>query len=396
MEEEKIQGLGDFIKILIRRKNQFLVPVIVIFFVSIFMAMSMPSIYRSEATILVEQQEIPADLVRSTVTSYAGERIQVISQRVMTRENLSRIIDKYNLYKEKRSDVSINKLAGILRNKIELEMISADIIDPRSGRPTTATIAFKISFSNEDPYMSQQVTNEIVSLFLNENKQRRTKSALETSEFLTAEAEKLKKNVDKLENQLAEFKEKNIHNLPEHQQLYLQLMERKEMALANNIQQMRTLEERKIYLQTELAQMRPKSDIYTSNGKRVFGIEDRLMTLQTEYVGLKTKYTDQYPPLIKLKEEIDALKSQIGVVGDVKKIRQQLYEQKLKLDNLKELYPDQHQDIINQKRLIEYTQASLNSAMNAKQLKSEHNTIRTDNPAYKQLQIQLNATEAEL
>ena len=103
-------------------------------------------------------------------------------------------------------------------------MISADVVDPRSGRPTSATIAFKLSFSNKDPRLAQKVTNELVSLYLNENLKRRTQLALATSGFLGIESEKLGKHVAELEIQLAAFKEKNFNNLPELQQLNLQLM----------------------------------------------------------------------------------------------------------------------------------------------------------------------------
>ena len=62
------------------------------------LALAWPPTYRSTGTILIEQQEIPTDLVRSTVTSYADERVQIISQRVMTTQNLLEIIRRYELY----------------------------------------------------------------------------------------------------------------------------------------------------------------------------------------------------------------------------------------------------------------------------------------------------------
>ena len=348
MEEEKIQGFSDYLAIFKRRKRHFFVPAFLILIIIISLAIGLPSIYRSEATILIEQQEIPADLVRSTVTSFAGERIQMISQRVLSSDNLSRIIDEFELYQAERSKVSQNSLVKKLRNQIELEMISADMIDPRSGRPTEAIIAFKLSFSNENPQIAQNVTEEFVSLFLNENEKQRTQSALETSGFLASEAKKLSEEVAELENQLAAFKEKNINNLPEHQQMNQQLMERKESELAEKNQQIRTLEERRIYLRLELAQMSPTSDLFTSDGKRVLGVEDKLMLLQTEYVGLKARYTDKYPPLIKLKEEIDALKKAASGAG------------------------------------------------NAQTENSNYTAVKADSPAYKQLQTELNATEVEL
>jgi polysaccharide chain length determinant protein (PEP-CTERM system associated) len=323
MEEQELLGIGDYIAILKRRKMQLIVPATFILLLSIGLAIGLPSIYRAEATILIEQQEIPSELVRSTVTSYAGERIQVISQRVMTTENLGKIIDNYGLYADARDDTSITLLVEELQEDIELEMISADVVDPRSGRPTTATIAFTLAYSNEDPRIAQKVTNEIVTLFLDENLRQRTQSALETSSFLSTEADRLSQEITKLEASLAKFKEKHVNNLPELQQLNIQLMERNERELTETIQQIRNLEERKIYLQSEFAQINPITDIYNSSGNRVMGTEDRLRALQTEYLTLSTRYTDNHPTLLKMKGEIKVLKNELyNGLGDENKITQ--------------------------------------------------------------------------
>jgi polysaccharide chain length determinant protein (PEP-CTERM system associated) len=319
MEEEELLGIGDYIAILKRRKMQLIVPAVIILLLSIGLAVGLPSIYRAEATILIEQQEIPSELVRSTVTSYAGERIQVISQRVMTTENLGKIINEYGLYTDERNETSITLLVEGLTEDIELKMISADVIDPRSGRPTTATIAFTLAYSNKDPRIAQKITNELVSLYLDENLRQRTQSALETSSFLSAEANRLNQEIVELEASLAEFKEKHVNNLPELQQLNIQLMERNERELSTTIQQIRNLEERKIYLQSELAQVSPTTDIYNSSGNRVMGTEDHLRALQTEYLALATRYTDNHPTLIKMKGEIEVLEKELSANPSQKK-----------------------------------------------------------------------------
>jgi polysaccharide chain length determinant protein (PEP-CTERM system associated) len=342
MEEEELLGIGDYIAILKRRKMQLIIPAAIILLLSIGLAIGLPSIYRAEATILIEQQEIPSELVRSTVTSFAGERIHVISQRVMTTENLGKIIEDYGLYADARENSSITVLAEALQEDIELDMISADVVDPRSGRPTTATIAFTLAYSNTDPQIARKVTNELVSLYLDENLRQRTQSALETSSFLSAEARRLNQEISELEESLATFKEKHVNNLPELQQLNIQLMERNERELSSTVQQIRTLEERKIYLQSELAQVSPKTDIYNSSGNRVMGVEDRLRALQAEYLALATRYTDDHPTLIKMKGEIEVLQSELGA---------------------------------NPRR---------------------NNNTQSDNPAYLQLETQLQAAETEL
>lgn len=395
--EDEVKGLGDYLAILRRRKKQLVVPVLVILLVSIGLAYGLPPEYKSEATILIEQQEIPSDLVRSTVTSYAGERIQIISQRVMTTENLGRIIEKYDLYRDQRKSETRSALVEDMRGKIGLEMISADVVDPRSGRPTTATIAFKLSFADRDPRKAQKVANELVSLYLNENLKRRTQSAVNTSAFLAAEADKLKQELGELEARLAEFKERNINNLPEMQNLNLQLMERKEQALRTTDQQIRNLEERRIYLQAQLAQMSPTSDLYSTDGKRVLGAEDRLKALESEYVGLKSRYSARHPDVIKMGREIEALKRETGASSDVNDYRRRLKDLKGELASLRKRYSSKHPDVKKLQRSLAVTQKELNKAL--KEQRSRKRTVpvsKPDNPAYIQLQSQLEAANSEI
>src|SRR5580692_10897786 len=100
--------------------------------VATLLAILLPGTYRSTATILIEQQEIPQEMVRSVITSFADQRVQVISQRVMTTQNLLTLIDRYKLYPDLRQRVAREVLLEKMREDIGMHMISADVIDPRS------------------------------------------------------------------------------------------------------------------------------------------------------------------------------------------------------------------------------------------------------------------------
>ncbi len=397
MEEmEDIKGLGDYLSILGRRKKQLIIPAIIILVASAMLAFGLPSIYQSKATILIEQQEIPVDLVRSTVTSYAGERIQMISQRVMTTENLSKIIDSYGLYKDDRKTTSMSILVEEMRKEISLEMISADVVDPRSGRPTTATIAFTLSFNNENPRTAQKVTSELVSLFLNANLERRTKSAIETSGFLSTESAKLEDKVASLEAKLAEFKERNINNLPEMQQLNIQLMERSERELRDVEQQLRALEERKVYLTSQLAQVDPNTEMISADGRRILGSKDRLKALQSEYVTLASSYSPTHPDVIKMKKEIAALRKEVGITDEAEELRLQIKDLKAQQAAMREHYSEQHPDVKKVQRALDKAQQALKQVVDARKKEEKDSEIEPDNPAYIQLQAQLEAAEGDI
>lgn len=396
-QEEYILGIADYLAILKRRKNLLLFPALIIFAIAVLIAFALPSIYRSEGTVLIEQQEIPPDLVRSTVTSYAGERIQIISQRVMTNEIIARIIEQYGLYKDELQKESLATMVTEMRENISLEMISADVVDPRSGRSTTATIAFKLAFNYKSPLIVQKVTSELISLYLNENLRQRTRSAVETSSFLEVEANRLKQEVSKLEEAMASFKERNINNLPELQQLNIQLMERAERDLKDIDQNIRNLEERKIYLSSELAQMSPTSNSYLNNGKRLLSAEDQLQLLQTEFIGLSSRYANTHPDLIKMSKEITALKKETGYGGDVKQLQGKYIDLNIELATLKERYSAQHPDVKKMQRAVASAKTELQKAKKADQSKKIFAAnIEADNPAFIQLQAQLNVATIEL
>jgi uncharacterized protein involved in exopolysaccharide biosynthesis len=397
-EMEDIKGLGDYLSILMRRKKQFIIPAVLIFIISVFLALGLPAVYQSKATILIEQQEIPADLVRSTVTSYAGERIHVISQKVMTTENLSKVINQYDLYKDKRKTTSMSVLVDAMREGINLDMISADVIDPRSGKAKTATIAFTLSFDSSSPRKSQQVTSELVSLFLNANLERRAKSAIETSGFLAAESRKLEGTVSKLEANLAKFKEKNMGNLPELQQLNLQLMNRAESEVKVLDQQIRSLEERKIYLTSELSRIDPNIGSSTGEGGRVFSPKARLKDLRTQYISLSSRYSPTHPDLIKVKKEIAALRKEVGSLGDTEELKSQIKELNAERAILREKYSIEHPEVKKIDRKIASAKSSLKSAEQSQNRAGQEGgaDLEPDNPVYIQFQSQVKAAESEL
>src|SRR5215468_3013334 len=136
------RDLSDYLAAISRRRLSALICIGIGVTLAVLLALLLPAHYQAGATILIEQQEMPADLVRSTVTSFADQRIQTISQRVMTTETLMKLIERFDLYASERRRESREELIARMRSDIDFKMISADVIDPRSGRPTAATIAF--------------------------------------------------------------------------------------------------------------------------------------------------------------------------------------------------------------------------------------------------------------
>ena len=118
---------------------------------ALVIAIFWPPTYRSTATILIVEQEIPTDLIRSTITSYADQQIERIKAQVMTRSRLLPIIEAHNLYHDLRAqDTSGAALKQFIAD-IAIEVQSAEVVDKRTGRPTQATLAFTLSYEGPTP-----------------------------------------------------------------------------------------------------------------------------------------------------------------------------------------------------------------------------------------------------
>src|SRR5215469_3924870 len=185
---EEAGGSPNLLLAIRRRRRPLLLVIAAVLLLAILTAIFWPPRYSATGTILIEQQELPSELVRSTVSSYASQRVQVISQRVMTTENLMNIIQRYNLYPDLRRRRPREEVVRQMRRDTQLQMISADVIDPRDGRPTKATIAFSITYSSPSAELASKVANELVSLYLQQNIETRQQSSRDAAVFLTGES----------------------------------------------------------------------------------------------------------------------------------------------------------------------------------------------------------------
>ena len=362
--------------------------------ITIGAALGLPSVYQSRAVILIEQQEIPQDLVRSMVTSFADQRIQVISQRVLTNANLSSIIEKYNLYAKDRKDKPLETIVEEMREDVAVTPISADVVDPKQGRAVQATIAFDLSYQSERAETAQRVANELVSLFLNENLRQRQETSTQTLNFLTEEGEKLRKQVADVEGRLAKFKESNHDQLPELQNINLEMKNRLESDIRQIDNQISSLEQQRVYLESELAQQQPNSMLYSTTGERILGSVDRLKVMETEFTQLAARYGAAHPDVVSKRRELDALRAEVKHKDDGSELAIRLKDGRAKLASAREKYSADHPDVKRMGREVASLEAELAKA-NASSVPVPVNA-QPDNPAYIQLKARLEATNSDL
>ena len=206
--DDRGQGLNfsHYFDVLKRRFFYFLLPFGLISVLGLYWAAIQKPNYLSEGKILIESQVIAPDLVRPVVTATANERIQLIQQRVMTRDNLLSIAHKFGLF-ARRSEIS-----DLMRQSIQIRPAEVDGL-PRQG--TTPIIAFTVGFEYENPEVAMRVASELVTSIIDEDTRSRTSRATEAVKILTGETKSIEDKLESTQSQILEIARRPREAVPE-------------------------------------------------------------------------------------------------------------------------------------------------------------------------------------
>ena len=389
-ETEQKFDLRELLAAVGRRRKSMWISVGAGLLITLLLALFLPAYYRSTGTILIEQQELPTELVRSTVTSYADQRVQVISQRVMTTKNLLDIIQRYDLYPGTRERDTREELMERMRDDIKLNMISADVIDPRSGMPRSATIAFAVSYTSRSSEKAVKVANELTTLYLNENITERTRLAEDASTFLKDEGDRLSSHINELEERLAKFKERNGDSLPELNTLNMQMLDRAEQDMRQQETHLTSIDAQRVYLEAQLVQVKPNSTLMSDTGERIQSPADRLKTLRSRMASARALYSEDHPDILRMQREIAGLEAEEGADDGsaANDVSRRLDDARTRLAEVQQKYSAEHPDRQRAEREVASLEAEL--AREQKRVPSTAKRVQVpDNPAYIQLEAQL-------
>lgn len=390
---EQSKSFAEYVVAFRRRRKLIVFTSLGLLAVSLTLAFLWPPTYKSTATILIEEQEIPSDLVRSTITSYADQRIETIKQQVMSRTTLWKVVDQFGLYHDQRKNSPAEEIVKQFIKDIEVEVISADVVDKRTQHATKATIAFTVAYQNRSPELAQKVANELTSLFLGENLKSRERQAQEATSFLQQEAENLERHINDIDEKIAKFKRRANGALPELTPLNQQLMNQAERELMDIDQQIRSLDERKTYLGGELATIKPNTPILSVTGERILDSTERLRALRAEYAAAAANLSADHPDIRKMKQEIDALEKETGQLPDAEEASKRLLDARVALAADLERLGSAHPDILQAQRKVAALEQEV-FRLNARPSKATNQ--RPENPAYINLQAQLNSALSSL
>lgn len=289
-------NIWDYIEILYKRIWYIIIPFTVSVGVAIALCYFLPKSYRSSTMILVEQQKVPENYVKSSVSSSIEDRLGTIREQLLSRTLLQKVIDEFKLYRKEAIDKAPEEIIEMMRKQIEIKV--------EKGKKNIG--AFSISYEGEDPYSVMQVTNKLTSLFIEENLKSREEFVMGTTSFLDNELEGIKAELQKQEASLQEFKKRYMGALPEQMTANLQTLTRLQADMQATTDALARAEERKSAFLAGKGTMVVRDNIIIADPENT-----RLTQMEREFADLKSRFTDKHPEVIQKKNEINELKRNI-------------------------------------------------------------------------------------
>jgi polysaccharide biosynthesis transport protein len=382
-QPEKIDA--KFIKGFIRRRKKIFIAVSSLMLIgTIAVAFLTPKVYVSSATILIEGQ-IAGELLKSISMGFIEERLQVITQQILTRDKLLQISKQLNLLPTTEDSRAVDAALTDMRKNIELKTIQSGDINPRSYNPSQ-TVAFRLSFSSGDPVTAHKVAKELSSLYVEKNLQRREQISKQTTAVLQEKLSQLQQQTSASEKRLNEFRRVHAGEFPENMSFNLEQIFRLNTQLDEVNAKIKQMEDMKAGASGQ--QLTSKVPAGAASGDQASADPmARLSQLRAQLLSLQSRYSDKHPDVKKTRSEIQRLERQLGISDDPGSKERELESLKNRqADDLNRL-TKKRDDL--QIKINEYTRRSQMSTT----VQSEYNKLAQD---YDNASKQYNDTLAKL
>ena len=345
-----------FIGVFLRRLPIFLVVVAFLTSLGLSVALLLPPQYRTTATMLVEQEQIPESLAASTVQTATAEQLRIIEQRLFARERLLQVANQLDLFRDPETGeriLSASDIVSAMRRNTEFDLQTAG--NRRRGGGGTAIL--RISYSGEDPVGVAAVVNELVTLVLEENLAIRTAQAGETLDFFQQEVERLNTELDAQSARLLEFQSKAGIATPENETFLRGRLSSLEDRLAQRSQEYARLEDQR----ERLVQLFETTGGLSQEPTRS-PLERELAAAREELFDAQVIYSDQNPRLRVLEARVEQLEQRIARASEVN-ADADLAASEERRDQARVLFDTQLSEIDAQLSAIEDERASVQAEM---------------------------------
>lgn len=285
---------------LVRRRHiHFLVPAFLGWLVIWGAGWVLPARYQSNTLILVEQPSMPKDYVAPNVSEDLQDRLQSITQQILSRTRLLTIIGNLHLYGEGRDKTTPDERVQLMRKDIDIQLVYS-----QDKRQITG---FTIGYTARDPQIAQQVTSQLTDLFIDENLKARQQQSQSTTSFLESQLEDARASLADQEAKVHQYEAKHEGDLPTQQASNIQILGGLQAQLQNEQDAVNAAKQQSIYLQALIDQYQANSETSaTAKGgpTSLPAIDQQLDALRAKLTNLSAHYTDSYPDVQSLKDEI--------------------------------------------------------------------------------------------
>jgi succinoglycan biosynthesis transport protein ExoP len=272
----------------------------------------LPASYQSEALILVEQQKVPEHYVVSNVTEGLPERLQSMTQQILSRGRLQSIVDRFHLYPSRtgwRKFWQSEDPVEQMRKDIKIEAVQAQVgttLGTVTGRPNELT-AFRISYATGSPELAQQVNSELTSLFINESWRSQQQLSESTTSFLASQLKEASDKLEEQENLVRAFKAKHLGDLPSQLQSNVEILSVLQSQLQNIQHATDSAKQQKLYLESQLQQLQLAQATPGSGEAGLTSLESlqkQLQDLRNRLTDARSRYTEHHPDIVALQRSV--------------------------------------------------------------------------------------------
>lgn len=279
-----------------RRYLYFLIPFFLAWSIVWGLSWVLPPLYKSSTQILVEEPTMPSNYVSPNVTDNVQSRLQSITQQILSPTRLSLIVDKLHLYSA--GSGAIDDRVSRMKKDISIDLV-------RDARNQEIT-AFKVSYSARDPKTAQDVTKELTNLFIGENLRVRQEESQGTTKFIGDQLESARVELTQQEAKVKAFEGSHEGILPSQETSNLTILGGLQNQLQSEQDSLNQSKQQRVYLQALIDQNRATRATTRADGtpSSLTEVNSQLEKLRAQLVDLSSRYTDQYPDVLKLKDQI--------------------------------------------------------------------------------------------
>jgi polysaccharide chain length determinant protein (PEP-CTERM system associated) len=311
MIENRELTMDDYFAILRRRWKVLLIPVILAPLVGFAVSFAFPPKYTSQSTVLVQEQKVPEGYVKPVVTEDLGQRITQLEQRALGQEQLRPMIMKLNLARGNSPD-QINQVMDEITKNVSIQAVQAVIGGQTWGKSQVP--GFNVAYTASSPLQAQQVCSELTNVMIRQNFNDIEEVSRNTTDFLSRQVDDQKRQLNDLDSKLADFKKKFIGQLPGDEDNNLKLLMAKNSQLEAETQALSRAQQDKSYAESVLAQQVAAWKSSQSSTDPVT-LQKQLSDLQAQLITLKARYTDDYPEVVKAKNDIKEVQKKLDDIN---------------------------------------------------------------------------------